>query len=216
MKAQMIGIALGGLLVGLVIGTWIAPGSDRDRSDLPHDLVGVVLPEPQPLTEFLPLDRGSQTPFALDDLDRRWTLLFYGYTACPDVCPGTLSAVRGAVNILREAGHPEPQVVFVSVDPGRDTPQTTSDYARYFDEAFVGVAGDGPAVASLARQMGAMYLAAEPDADGQYEVAHPSVLFLVDPQVRLTAGFGPPHLPEDLARKFTLVYQRYERMESGT
>ena len=169
---------------------WMLPG----KPAVPPELQGVLRPAPQPLEEFQLTDQYRQ-PFGLERLQGKWSLVFFGYTYCPDICPTTLSTLTGVVRRLQTDSPDKTnlQVVFVSVDPERDTPEIIEGYLAYFKEAFIGITGSPQAIEGLARQFGAGYLKEPDTAPGQYLVSHTSSIFLVDPGGRLLAAFSPPH-----------------------
>ena len=87
--------------------------------------------------------------FTLDDLTGHWSLLFFGYTHCPDICPTTMGVVAQAKKIATENNHLFPQVIFISVDPERDKVEMLSEYVQYFDKDFIGVSGDEKLIKAL-------------------------------------------------------------------
>jgi len=189
-----------GLLLAAVF-FWMLP----DKSVSP-ELVGVLRPEPRPLQAFELTDQYRQ-PFSLERLQGEWSFVFFGYTSCPDICPTTLSTLTGVVRKL-QANPQDPaniQVVFVSVDPQRDTPEFIEKYLKYFDEAFLGITGTQQDIDSLTRQFGAGYMKEPDTAPGQYLVSHTSSIFLVDPHGRLLAAFSPPHDPGTIADQFRQI-----------
>ena len=120
------------------------------------------------------------------------TLLFFGYTSCPDICPVQLGNLAAAMN---ETGvtTDEINVVFVSVDPARDTPQTVSDYVHHFDPGFIGVTGGAAAVeAAIAALDFPAPTFGEPDETGYYTVGHPAqvIAFGTDALAPLESPFG--------------------------
>lgn len=105
--------------------------------------------------------------------------LFFGYTYCPDICPGTLhlmKVVRGELG--DDAGHL--RAMMVSVDPGRDTPRRLDDYVRYFDPTFLGLTGTRPEIDDIVARFGAAYTLGEADTSGNYTVDHTSLVYLID------------------------------------
>ena len=162
---------------------------------------GLLWPKSKALTAFA-LEDHHREAFTLDRLNRRWTLLFFGYTHCPDVCPVTLSVLKNAIARMAEADADAepPQVVFVSVDPERDTLEHLAAYVSHFNADFLGVTGSDEKLAVLARQLGILYLRTEPDADGDYLVDHTAAVFLIDPRGHLVALFQAPHAVERIAR----------------
>ena len=189
------------LLLGAVF-FWMLPG----KPPVPPELQGVLRPAPQPLETFQLTDQYRQ-PFNLERLQGKWSLVFFGYTYCPDICPTTLSTLTGVVRRLQtdSQGKADVQVVFVSVDPERDTPEIIEGYLAYFKEAFIGITGSPQDIESLARQFGAGYMKEPDTAAGQYLVSHTSSIFLVDPQGRLLAAFSPPHNAATIADQFRQI-----------
>ncbi|MDX1381174.1 MAG: SCO family protein [Xanthomonadales bacterium] len=162
----------------------------------------LVLPEPRVLGEFRRVDQAGEA-FSLEDLRGRWSLLFFGFTHCPDICPSTLYDLQ-QVSQSMEAGAAaaDPwQVVFVSVDPERDTPERLGEYVSWFDPDFVGVTGAPEQLAPLAMRIGVAFRIEdhEPGA-ANYAVDHSASVFLTDPQGRLHGVFPAPHDAATMAR----------------
>lgn len=177
---------------------------------VPPELQGVLRPVPKPLQAF-ELGDQHQQPFNLEDLRGKWSFVFFGYTYCPDICPTTLSTLTGVTSRLENdpQGLSDIQVVFVSVDPGRDTPEVLRDYLRYFNTAFRGITGTQQAVVSLAGQFGAGFVKEEESGPGQYLISHTSSIFLVDPNAQLQAAFSPPHDPGTIVELFRQIRALY-------
>jgi len=153
---------------------------------------------------LLPEFRGLP-PFSLSDqwgkaFDNRrllgqWTLLSFGYTHCPDVCPTNLAMLAVVDDRLRQIPTKAPyQIGFVSVDPERDTPEHLAEYVRYFDSSFLGITGDESALQALTRPLGILYQKVETGQSAMgYVMDHSANLILLDPQGRYHALFSPPH-----------------------
>ena len=190
-----------GLLLAAVF-LWMLP---PDKT-VPPELQSVLRPEPKPLQAFSLTDQYQQA-VNLEHLQGKWSFIFFGYTYCPDICPTTLSTLTRMVRKLQnDPQSPENiQVVFVSVDPQRDTPEVIEGYLKYFNEAFVGITGEQQDIDSLARQFGAGYMKEPDTTPGQYLVSHTSSIFLVDPQGRLLASFSPPHDPNTIIDQFQQI-----------
>ena len=180
---------------------WRLPGKIN-----PPELQGVLRPEPKPLHAFELTDQYRQA-FNLERLKNKWSFIFFGYTYCPDICPTTLSSLTGVVKQLQTdpQGLSNIQVVFVSVDPQRDTPEVMESYLKYFNEAFQGATGTQRNIDSLTRQFGAGYILEPETASGEYLVNHTSSIFLVDPHGRLLASFSPPHDPDTIVDQFRKI-----------
>lgn len=140
-------------------------------------------------------------PFSREDLEGRWTLLFSGFTHCPDVCPATLGVLRAAQRGLDPTE--SLRTIFVSVDPERDTPERLADYLAWFDEDWIGLTGERD---QLDRLLGSLQMAhvRVPTGYGEYTFDHATAVALIDPQGRMAAYWRPPFdtsmLREDLAR----------------
>jgi len=180
---------------------WMLPGKT-----VPPELQAVLRPVPKPLQSFELTDQHRQ-PFNLERLKGKWSFVFFGYTYCPDICPTTLSTLTGVVKQLQTdpQGLSNIQVVFVSVDPQRDTPDVIKDYLAYFNETFQGVTGTQQDIEALTRQFGAGYMKESETAPGQYMVSHTSSIFLVDPYGRLMASFSPPHDATTIVGQFRQI-----------
>lgn len=134
--------------------------------------------------------------FTLDDLTGHWSLLFFGYTHCPDVCPVTLGVTAQAKKIAAQNNLTFPQVVFISVDPERDKIAMLAEYVQYFDKDFIGVTGEADRIKALTLQMSVVYMKM-PTEDGNdvndYLIDHSSSLLLLNPEGKLVAFLSPPH-----------------------
>lgn len=154
---------------------------------------GLVADPPAPIADVVLTGSDGQT-FRLRDLSGKWVLLFFGYSHCPDICPLTLTHMA---HVLRELGPDadEVAVVFVSVDPERDTPELLREFAGSFGEQVLGVTGTRAEIDAAVAAFGVRYeidkSTAEQSAAG-YKVSHSGDTFLVDPQgrLRLTIPFG--------------------------
>lgn len=152
--------------------------------------------DPVPLPAFAL--RTSEGALGNADLLGHWTLIDFGYTFCPDVCPTTLATLKEVRARLRSAGQAPPQALFISVDPARDTTERLRDYVRFFDPAFVAATGDDAALAPLARHLGVRYERHIGHGESHYAVDHSTGIYLVDPQGRLKATFSWPHDPAQM------------------
>ncbi|KAA3632422.1 MAG: SCO family protein [Proteobacteria bacterium] len=184
------------LLVAWVIVIGGALALFSPRPEPPDDaLLGVLRPSPTPLRAFELTDQtGSR--FDVERLKGYWTLLFFGYTYCPDICPATLSTLSAVARELESTGwtRDDYQVVFVSIDPARDDLEHIARYLAFFDDGYTGVTGDPDALLSFATQFGARYYREPADeSDATYFMAHTSSIFLVNPRAELVASFSPPH-----------------------
>ena len=162
----------------------------------------LVLPDARVISDFRLMDHHSQD-FTLADLRGKWSLIFFGFTNCPDVCPGTLFELQKVTEALEkqlEAETDRPQVIFVSVDPERDTAAKLEQYLSYFDPGFTGVTGVHGQMLPFALQMGIAYHIEDHEPDTQiYDVAHSASVLLTDPEARLYGVFPAPHNANKIA-----------------
>jgi protein SCO1/2 len=154
---------------------------------------GTWLPDSRPVADFHLQDLSGRD-FSLQSLRGHPTLLYFGFTNCPDVCPTTLATLAQA---QRTDPLPGTQVVFVSIDPQRDTPTNLSVYLGAFSPHFIGARGDQAALAPLLKSLGAI---AERQVlpDGNYTMDHSATLYLIDTHARLVAVFSPPFKTSEL------------------
>ena len=182
-----------------------APG---DKLATPPELQATLWPQPRQLQEFNLTDQLKQ-PFSLDRLGGKWTLLFFGYTHCPDVCPMALSVMKAVYAGLDQ--HPEiklkTQIVFVSVDPDRDPPERLAEYVAYFHKDFVGVTGAVTEIDNFAQQLSAGYVKEAADELGSYQVSHTGSIYLIGPQQRVHGAFSPPHEPKTIVSQYMKVLE---------
>ncbi len=157
-----------------------------------------VLDDPRPIPPFSLTGAGG--PFTNAQLAGQWTYIFFGYTHCPDVCPTALSLMREIKAQLKAASGPMPQVVFVSIDPKRDTPGLLGQYVPAFDPAFIGVTGSDEALAPLIKHFGIYFKRHEEDSALNYTVDHSAGIYLVDPRGHLKALYMPPQDAQTMAR----------------
>ncbi len=152
------------------------------------------------------LTKDNAETFTLDDLTGHWSLLFFGYTNCPDICPVTMGVVAQAKKSAEAINHMFPEVIFISVDPERDKVQILADYVQYFDKDFKGVTGDKDLIKALSLQMSVVYMEMPADdVTGNYMVDHSAALFLINPQGKLVAFFNPPHDVKTILKDFQTV-----------
>jgi protein SCO1/2 len=139
------------------------------------------------------------------DLVGHWTLLDFGYTFCPDICPTTLATLKEVKTQLEVKGTTAPQVIFVSVDAARDSAERLTTFVQFFDPAFVGATGDDAALAPLAKHLGVQYERHDAQDKKLYVVDHSAVVYLIDPQGKLKATFSWPHDPATMATDYAQI-----------
>jgi protein SCO1/2 len=133
------------------------------------------------------------------DLKGKWSLVYFGYTHCPDACPTALNDIAIALDQLgpkREAV----RAVFITVDPERDTPEVLKEYVTSFDAAILALSGSPEEIARAAKAY-RVYYAKHPEPGGDYSMDHSSVIYVMDPEGRFTASFTHQSTPEEIAER---------------
>jgi len=182
-------------------GAWLARMS-RD-ADGPALESGTFLPAPKVLADFDLVDtHGARATLAT--LRGHPTLVFFGFTHCPDVCPTTLAKLA---QIAKDASMPQLRVLLVSVDPARDKPEQLQQYVHAFDRSFKGVTGEQAQIERLAREFG-VAIARVDLGGGDYTVDHSAAVFLLDDEARRVAVFPPPFEIQPMAADLHSVADR--------
>lgn len=199
-------IAIG---LGVAIGGYVF---QAPPAELPSRLHATYLDEAKPIDEFQLVDHNNQ-PFGPARLEGKWSVLFFGYTHCPDVCPMTLQVMKNVWKQLPQErfGDTPLQMVFVSVDPGRDTPQRLKKYVNYYDSRFIGVTAQHDKLDGLVNQLGVMYGYEDPpEGSEHYLVNHTSRLILIDPEGNMRAVLSPPHQQDTITQALLAIQSRYK------
>lgn len=162
-----------GLMLGLaLVLAWGLPHLQ------PYTYHGTILQTPIPAYDFELQSNQGQT-IQLSDFRGQLVVLYFGYTFCPDVCPATLFELAEALEILGPDAS-QVQVIMVSVDPDRDTPERLAEYVRYFDPSFLGATGSPQQIQEVASQFGIFYEAHEGSAASGYLVDHTASVLVID------------------------------------
>lgn len=161
---------------------------------LPATRAVTLLPTPRVLPAFA-LQQASGQPLTQDSLKGHWTVVFLGFTHCPDVCPTTLAELAGAQKLWAALpAATRPRVLFVSADPERDTPQLVAQYARAFHPDSLAATAPLPQLEAFARSLSLVFMKV-PGASGDpadYSIDHSAALVLLDPQARMAGVTQPP------------------------
>ena len=164
-----------------------------DQQETATSPIRAIVPETPRKLAIPALQQGDGSNLDMASLQGKWSLLFFGYTNCPDVCPTTLNTVAQAKKKLEQADKPFPQVIFISVDPERDNVKLLGDYVRYFDKDFIGATGEEKLLRAITVQMNSMFMIQPSENENEYQVGHSLNLVLINPDVGLVAVLRPPH-----------------------
>ena len=195
-KIALLAAAVVAVCAGIVFG--VLPRSD-DRPGI----AGFVYPEPKTISPFK-LAEHDGSSFDLEALRGKWSFVYFGYTHCPDVCPTTLADLASAVRKLGPEGD-RVQVLFVTVDPKRDTRELLARYVPAFDPRFLGLRGDVEATARVTKEFRVYAAEREGKTPESYTVEHSAQTFAFDPQgrLRLVIAYGAPR--DDIAADLRLL-----------
>ena len=197
------------LLLGLLVYRVTAP--QHLSLDQLKELGAVVFETPRTF-ETAQLHDQNGKPFDANRWVGKWSLVFFGYTYCPDVCPTTLATLRSFKKALAPELLQDTQVVFVSVDPGRDTTAQLAQYVDYFDPEFIGVSGEFLDLQRFAQQLNSAFNKV-PGGGENYLVDHSANIVLVNPRGDYQGFIKPPfelvpltHAYEQLRLKYQSTY----------
>jgi protein SCO1/2 len=161
----------------------------RTGNVVPAVEVATVLDEPRTLPSVALTDDQGE-PFAIGDLAGRYTLVFFGFTNCPDICPITMGVVAEAIRQLRtDAPDLVPEVLFISIDPARDSLSRIDTYLDAFDSAFIGATADEATIEPLLSAL-AVTVHKETQNGETYNVVHNGTIYVLDDSARWSAIFG--------------------------
>lgn len=190
-RNQSIGLAALVAIVAIAAGMLLARVLLNGASG-PTLAKATLLDPARPLPTMTFIDQQRQ-PFGQEQLRGHWSILFFGFTSCPDVCPTTLALLAQVEKQLADLPTGQrPHVVLVSVDPQRDTPEQLAKYVNSFSPTFSGITGEQQAVHEFALKLG-VPVAISPLPGGSYTVDHSAAIFIVDPNGALRALSSTPH-----------------------
>ena len=201
-KSQTI-ILVVSALIAATAGIWMGQQSSYDSQvDIkPASIQGAIYPKAKILSDFSLIDQNSKK-ITRSDFINHWSLIFVGYTHCPDVCPTTMTVMNQVNEFMQQQQIQPPRIVFLSIDPERDTAEILKSYVAYFNEDFIGLTGSIDEVSKLSQQLNAVFRKAA-GASGQitdedYLMDHSSALMLINPEGNLQSILTAPHTPANI------------------
>lgn len=193
------------VIVLAIIGvTAVAFGLWRQFGPQPGPQYGIAINASKAVEDFR-LDSTLGHPVALSDYDDRYTVLYFGYTTCPDICPTTLADLGKAEQLLGDDAE-RIQMIFVTVDPERDTPERMRDYLAFFGKNIIGLSGSLEETEAIAGQFGVVYekqIVSQSATD--YLIDHSSVVVVLDPERRPLVMFPYGVTAEQIAADIQAV-----------
>jgi len=199
-KTLLIGIGsfLFLLAVGVAVFVFAKPASFR----------GTTFAEPYPVASEIDLTRSDGSRFRLSELRGDVVLVFFGYTSCPDVCPTTMAELRQALSELNAQDVERVKVVFVTVDPDRDSPERVQEYVDQFNPAFIGLSGSKTDLEKVWAEYGVYREIADEQSAAGYIVNHTARVSLVDQQGNLRISFSFDTPMEDIVHDLKLMLKK--------
>ncbi|MBD9413409.1 SCO family protein [Pseudomonas sp. PDM16] len=178
-KTVIVLAAFVALVLGLTVNKVLnSKGDGTDKVAL-LDAGIVLLPQSRSLPALSLIDQNGQTLKA-DEMKDKWSLLFFGYTFCPDICPATLAQMRQLQGMLPAEAKDKLRIVLVTVDPHRDTPEQLKKYLAYFDPGFQGLTGKQEDIQKLASAVSIPFIPADTSKEN-YTVDHSGNLVIIGP-----------------------------------
>lgn len=203
--------ALGLVAAGLLFATFAPAPASTNEELRAFGYTGYPTPRPIPAFELVAADGSAFTPAQLRG---RWSLVFFGYANCPDICPVTMSVLGNAARRLEADGEAGFQGVLVSVDPERDTPEALARYVAAFSAGFVGVTGEIADIRAFASSLHAGFAKA-PVADSTlgYLMDHSSQLAVIAPDGRHDGFVRGPFDTAAIAALVEALQDRWQRQQ---
>ena len=189
-------IAFLALCAGVVGAIYIAPFGQSVSHTTKYFQ---AYPEPRVVAPFS-LTSHNGDEFTQASFENKWSLVFLGYTFCPDICPTTMAELNGIYPQLQTLDSEYPiQVVFISVDPKRDTIERLAEYIGFFNSNFIAATGEHSQLFPLARNLGMMYAMSESSGNPNYLVDHSASVVVINPKAQVVGRFKPRREPGKLS-----------------
>ena len=192
-------------LLGVIWAGYMGrPAARGDWAEAPPAVQALLWPGPR-LPNTAGLKAVGAAPWTADQLRGRWSLVYFGYLSCPDICPMTLQNMRGLQTLSqREDSALNPQLVFVSVDPSNDSAERIASYLDFFGGEIVGLRAEPEPLKQLTDSLGVMYAEFVDDA-GVRSVDHTTSVIVIGPSGEAVGALPPPHQPETMLQQFELL-----------
>ena len=204
-KTVFVLVALVALVIGLTVYRVLNSEAQADPTQLLDSGI-VLLPQGRDVPQLTLTDQHGE-PVQVDELTGKWTLLFFGYTFCPDICPATLAELRQLRGQLPEALREQLRPVLVSVDPARDTPEQLRQYLEFFGDGFIGLTGPLDDIQTLANGVGIPFIPADTSREN-YTVDHSGNLVIIGPDGRQRGFIRAPLQVQKLSQQLPGLLSR--------
>jgi len=184
-------------VVAMSAGLWLAKSTNTKEVSLSAPRIqGAIYPTEKLIKPFKLVNHLGNA-FSNENLIGHWSIVFVGYTHCPDICPTTLGLMSEVYRELSLQKMDPPHVIFLTIDPERDTPKVMNSYIEYFNAEFIGLTGTLANIEKFTKNLNAVYRKA-PGLGGEitkddYLMDHSSALMLINPQGNLQSILTAPH-----------------------
>lgn len=184
----------------LITSLFVYNLSHRPEKILPQEM-GLIFPEPRDIknVELVTTDGKA---FTQKNFYERWTLVFFGFTHCSNICPASLDVLNRAYTELK-ATHPDLQVVFISLDPERDKPAQLEKYVQSYNKNFIGASGKLDGLRKLQSQFG-VYSTRDESSGSNYQLQHSASIFLINPKGKWSGMFNYGLKPTELTKAINI------------
>ncbi len=195
-------------IVGFVIYFGVIKPQQQYHARAQVKIDGVFLPAPKEITDFNLTDNKGNA-FTKENLKGRWTMMFFGFTNCGYVCPTTLSALNKMYQSLQKdlSENQLPQVLFISVDPDRDSIKRINSFVSSFNANFIGARAEIEELAALEKQLNIAVVKMMPPGKGKdrYNIDHSAEILLFNPDGKLQAYFSFPHEAPQMIKDYKAI-----------
>lgn len=197
-KKTILVVVLSFILIGLVAGAVYFLGK-------PANFRGTMYGEPYPPAPEIELTRDDGSTFRLSEMHGRIVLLFFGYTSCPDVCPITMGSLKNVFDQVGEEDSANIKVVYISVDPQRDTPERVQGYVNHFHSDFIGLSGSEEQLSKVWSDYGIFRQIVDGPSAAGYSVDHTARITLIDQDGNLRVSYAYDTPVKDLVHDLKLL-----------
>ena len=195
-------LVFGLVIIAFVGGTVFMTLAFQGPRDQP--LHAMILPQSRALPQFSMRDQNG-AEFNAESLRDQWSLLFFGFTHCPDICPATLQQLAIARGRVLDQGERSfPSIVLISVDPERDTPEVLAEYIGHFGDGMTGVTGSIDELRKLTSALG-IFFEKSAGENGNYSVDHSAVVIVINKNAEFHALFSAPHTIDHFVGDMPLI-----------
>jgi protein SCO1/2 len=191
--------------IALTVGLYVKSVMTASHLDT-SKLNATLLDEPRAVSPFQLIDHQGQA-FTRERFSGRWNLVFFGFAHCPEMCPTAMNEIAKTFTLLEaEQVKQYPQVVFISIDPERDTPAVLKNYLSQFNPAFIGVTGKKDQIEALTKELGIVYLKTQmAEGSKEYDINHSGTIVLFNPAGKIAGFMSLPHKATQIAADYKLI-----------